>query len=1075
MESHNFFLCPSIQSDYERNCNVNITACNNKKRKKENDAEIEKSINSKCVKDYKQPQKPKTLKTGNNKTSKDRTRKYRASISSLERKEKHRKYKNNYRASKTSEDQKAKHNAYMRNYRESQRSEEQKAKNSAFMRNYRASKRSEEEKAKNSAYMRHYRASKRSEEEKAKNSAYMTNYRASKRSEEEKAKNSAYMTNYRASKRSEEEKAKNSAYMTNYRASKRSEEEKAKNSAYMTNYRAKQTSNIQSCISKFHEVVSQGPIYICTCCDQLWYKHSVHCANTVRQSNPEIVKYLCNKQSVDNIEWICQSCHNYLRKNKVPPCAIMNGMAFPTKPDFFDLNELECRLVAPRIAFQKLMQAPRGKQLKIHGNVVNVPANVTNTVSMLPRLSSEAGTIKINLKRKLQYKSSAISLNVRPHKVVKAALWLMNNTHLYKEEGIVFNKEWSNKFIEEIQGNESCDNLLEEQLTTTDKNSCNVDSQALNDEDSLSEDEAEIPAGVTDTMLTATDFLEDSERQNILNVAPAEGNIPLSIFRDQYSEELAYPGIFIGQKRPENDNRLVKVHYSDICKSELRRSDRRAAMCIENIFFKTKKLQMKILLNKSQIALRKCKGNRRSLNAGDLKHSGALEKLIHQDEGFKFLRALRGSPPYFEKAKKDIFAMIRQLGPATLFCSFSSAETHWIHLLRILGKLVDHKDYTDNELENFNWEEKCRLIQSDPVTCARHFDYQFNQFLKILLLSNAEPLGKISDWFYRVEYQQRGSPHIHMLIWLENAPQFGEDSDEKVTCYIDKIITCQKPINNPELLNLINRQVHRHSHTCRKNTNSQCRFNYPQPPMRQTRILYPIGSDIPTTGIDKHKDTWKSIKKYLNDLKEGQDISFEQLLHDLKITEANYLLAIRSSLHAPSVFLKRTPNELRVNNYNAPCLSAWRANMDIQFVLDVYACAVYIVNYISKAQKGMSELLRQACTEARKGNSTIKQQVRDIGSKFLNNVEISAQEAVYIVLQLPMRKASRQVIFINTSPPEERVELLKPINEIKEMDDECDEIYATGLLMRYTKRPASLERVTLADWAAWYDSFGKTI
>lgn len=40
--------------------------------------------------------------------------------------------------------------------------------------------------------------------------------------------------------------------------------------------------------------------------------------------------------------------------------------------------------------------------------------------------------------------------------------------------------------------------------------------------------------------------------------------------------------------------------------------------------------------------------------------------------------------------------------------------------------------------------------------------------------------GKTADWFYRVEYQQRGSPHIHMLIWLENASRFGIDSDEKV-------------------------------------------------------------------------------------------------------------------------------------------------------------------------------------------------------------------------------------------------------------------------------------------------------
>lgn len=37
--------------------------------------------------------------------------------------------------------------------------------------------------------------------------------------------------------------------------------------------------------------------------------------------------------------------------------------------------------------------------------------------------------------------------------------------------------------------------------------------------------------------------------------------------------------------------------------------------------------------------------------------------------------------------------------------------------------------------------------------------------------------------------------------------------------------------------------------------------------------------------------------------------------------------------------------------------------MDIQFVLDVYACAMYIVSNISKAQKGMSELLGKYVTK----------------------------------------------------------------------------------------------------------------
>ena len=71
-------------------------------------------------------------------------------------------------------------------------------------------------------------------------------------------------------------------------------------------------------------------------------------------------------------------------------------------------------------------------------------------------------------------------------------------------------------------------------------------------------------------MLIATGFLEGSERAQIYSTAPGERSVPLSIFKDKYSEELAYmyQGIFLSQKRPENDDILVNVHYSDICKSK---------------------------------------------------------------------------------------------------------------------------------------------------------------------------------------------------------------------------------------------------------------------------------------------------------------------------------------------------------------------------------------------------------------------------------------------------------------------------------------------------------------------------
>jgi len=144
-------------------------------------------------------------------------------------------------------------------------------------------------------------------------------------------------------------------------------------------------------IRKFHIAVAEWPFYNCSCCDQLWYKRSVLRAKKLRFSNPNMLKYL----RVDSVEWICWSCYEHLRKNKVPLCAVDNGMSFPVKPDFFDLNELECRLLAPRLAFQKLIEPSRGKQLKIRGNIVNVPADVNTTISILPRLPNQSRTIKV--------------------------------------------------------------------------------------------------------------------------------------------------------------------------------------------------------------------------------------------------------------------------------------------------------------------------------------------------------------------------------------------------------------------------------------------------------------------------------------------------------------------------------------------------------------------------------------------------------------------------------------------------------------------------------------------------------
>ena len=75
-----------------------------------------------------------------------------------------------------------------------------------------------------------------------------------------------------------------------------------------------------------------------------------------------------------------------------------------------------------------------------------------------------------------------------------------------------------------------------------------------------------------------------------------------------------------------------------------------------------------------------------------------------------------------------------------LICSFSAAETRWTHLLKTLGKIVEKKDYIDDEIKQMTWEQKSDLIQKDPVTCARNFDHMVQLFSCDILKSSVIPV-----------------------------------------------------------------------------------------------------------------------------------------------------------------------------------------------------------------------------------------------------------------------------------------------------------------------------------------------
>ena len=255
----------------------------------------------------------------------------------------------------------------------------------------------------------------------------------------------------------------------------------------------------------------------------------------------------------------------------------------------------------------------------------------------------------------------------------------------------------------------------------------------------------------------------------------------------------------------------------------------------------------------------------------------------------------------------------------------------------------------------------------------------------------------------------------------------------------------------------MNLQTHKHSRTCRKKGKPVCRFGFPLPPLPRTMLLHPLAEDV-----EKNKMKYKELQKVMNEYKDTVDMTFEDFLEKVaKLNFKDYRRCIKCSLNAPKVFFKRKPNEMRINLFNGKIL-AWKANLDIQFVLEPYGCASYIVGYISKSQRGMSAQLDAAAKEAREGNFDLKKQVRHIGNVFSNCVEVSAQEAVYLALQIPLTKCTRDIVFINTSTPEERIFLLKPKSVLDELPAESTNVESDNIIQRYSKRPKKLQNFLLS-------------
>ncbi|KAG8181003.1 hypothetical protein JTE90_024751 [Oedothorax gibbosus] len=131
-----------------------------------------------------------------------------------------------------------------------------------------------------------------------------------------------------------------------------------------------------------------------------------------------------------------------------------------------------------------------------------------------------------------------------------------------------------------------------------------------------------------------------------------------------------------------------------------------------------------------------------------------------------------------------------------------------------------------------------------------------------------------------------------------------------------------------------------------RNATEEYSFGIPFFPMDKTRIPSPITPSDEEAGILKSE--CRRIREFLESNRLMLLTTFEEFLREMKMSIEDYLKITRASLSKDKVFIACRPCEAFINNYSSKILKLNRANMDIQYVLDGYACCCYIIDYINE-------------------------------------------------------------------------------------------------------------------------------
>lgn len=699
------------------------------------------------------------------------------------------------------------------------------------------------------------------------------------------------------------------------------------------------------------------------------------------------------------------------------------------------MNFIEQRLISPRIPFMQIRRLRHvNGQYGIYGQIINVPVEVDTMVKQLPRNIEDDHCFYVHLRKKLIHKTSYVHGLVNKRNLKKWLQYLVS-TPLYIYHDIKINDSFMGTLI----------------LVRTSELPMDEISEHVPPEDNLTAQQQ--------TLLWNED--------EFLCIAPGENKTPVSLLFDEYAEELSFPTIYGGQFRKYKEGTNVTPFMQ--ATSEIRRTDRRATDPQHLLYVAAKIMRLRV---SSSISVAfKHVGHNTKITKENIQSEEYINNCI--ETNLAFLRCIPNSAWYWSDRKKDLFAMIRQLGAPTAFMTLSANETGWTDLLKLLYKLKNNgEDISKEFLAEMSYVHKAQLVNEDAVTCAIYFNKLVNTLMKILESKLRSPFGKyrVLHYFKRIEFQHRGSPHAHILLWLDNVPKDLLSNNDDTIRLIDELVS----VSEKEASGNIKLVTHKHTFTCYKKMDphkkDNCRFGAPFMPTKKTITLIPMKE----TDSDYSAEAFKGFKKHYHSLRTNLEKfdykNFDDFYTQNNITsDTHYYNIIRAGINRPRLFYKRTPSEKWYNTFNPFVFHHLKSNMDFQIIQDEYSCAAYVVEYVNKHNRGISNLQRQIIEIM---DEHPEFDIVDITKKMsidvLHSVEMPAQEAAWYLLREPMAKSSIATVYIPTIYPNERQRIRKTMKELNALDDDCTDIWKENWFDKYQKRPEELNEVTLAQFVSKY-------